>query len=171
MEREIRDSNGTASTEASRGYTAQGARPLRRRRIRVEVEVPEALMGEFDLMVQEVLAGPRTRLTLLEQEFKAIETRGLAGLGVIHRSITSHPGTGQTRRLVRFLVGLYDGVSFPFDLSELRGLDTALANACLDILNYDRLALCNVDQHLPAGERVLEAWIHQYGWVAQPLDE
>jgi len=94
----------------------------------------------------------------------------LAGLGVIHRSITAHPGTGQTRRLVRFFVGLCDGASFPFDLSELRALDTALANACLDTLNYDRFAIRNVDQRLPAGERVLEAWIHQYGWVAQPLD-
>jgi len=65
---------------------------------------------------------------------------------------------------------VFDSPAGQQDLSELRGLDTALANACLDYLNYDRLALANVDQHLPAGERVLEAWIHRYGWVPYPIE-
>jgi hypothetical protein len=48
------------------GPGSAGAQRHRQRKIRVEVEIPEALMGEFDLAVQEG-AGPRTRLTLLEQ--------------------------------------------------------------------------------------------------------
>ena len=76
------------------------AQRLRRRRIRVEVEVPEGLMGEFDLMVHELLAGKRARLDTLEQEFKAIETRALAGLAVIVAAISAHGGTGQSGRLV-----------------------------------------------------------------------
>ena len=52
---------------------------------------------------------------------------------------SAHPTTGQGGWLVRFLAGLYHGAEYPFDLSELRGLDTRLANACLDYLNYDRL--------------------------------
>lgn len=137
------NSNGLGAGPTSPGpvlVDSCGVQRHRRRKIRVEVEVPEALMGEFDLAVQEVLAGSRTRLTLLEQEIEAIEVRGLTGLGIILGSIADHPGTSQTRRLVRFLVGLYDGSCFPFDLSDLRGLDTVLANACLDYLNYDRVA-------------------------------
>jgi hypothetical protein len=31
--------------------------------------------------------------------------------------------------------------------------DTVLANACLDYLNYDRLAVCDLDKHLEGGGR------------------
>src|SRR3954467_2765376 len=96
MQNEIQHGNGVESSGLGAiGPTAYGsvmvngcvAQRHRRRKVRVEVEVPEVLMGEFDLMVQEVLLGPRTRLTLLEQEIQAIEARGLAALGVILRSI------------------------------------------------------------------------------------
>src|ERR1700730_10377852 len=97
---------------------------LRRRKVRVEVEIPEGQMGEFDLMMQELLAGKRTRLDTLEQEFKAIEVRGLRGLSVILTAIRSHAGSGQAGRLVHFLAGLYNGYDYPFDLSDLRPLDT-----------------------------------------------
>jgi hypothetical protein len=72
--------SGVLPVDGSFLKTGFGGQRHRRRKVRVEVEVPEALMGEFDLRVQEVLAGHRTRLALLEQEFKAVETRGLAGL-------------------------------------------------------------------------------------------
>jgi len=107
--------------------------------------------------MQEILAGKRTRLDTLEQEFRAIETRGLHGLSVILTAIRSHAGTGQAGQLVHFLAGLYNGYDYPFDLSDLRPLDTALANACLDYVNYDRLAVCDLDKHLEGGGRELQA--------------
>ena len=64
-----------------------------------------------------------------------------------------HPTTGSARRLVRFLAGVYNGQVHPFDPTELRGLDTSLANACLDYLNYDRLGHREVPKHLSNGER------------------
>ncbi len=159
---------GSAPTHVG-GSPAQGAQPLRRRRIRVEVEVPEGLMGEFDLMVHELLVGKRARLDALEQEFKAIETRALAGLGFIVATIRTSAG-GQSGRLVAFLAGLYNGWNYPFDLSDLRSLDTALANACLDYLNYDRLGVCDLDRHLPEGGRELEEWIRDYRLVSRPSE-
>jgi hypothetical protein len=143
--------------------TGSVAQRHRRRKVRVEVEVPEALMGEFDLMVQEVLAGPRTRLTQLEQEFKAIETRALAGLEVILDCVRTS-GAGQAARLVRFLANLYLKYDCPFDLMDLRTLDTRLANACLDYLNYDRLGVCDLDRHLADGGVEVEGWIRDYGY-------
>jgi hypothetical protein len=113
-------------------------------------------------MVQEVLAGPRTRLRQLEQEFKAIEARGLAGLEVILDSVRSSAG-GQSARLVRFLANLYLKYDCPFDLMDLRTFDTRLANACLDYYNYDRLGVCDLARHLPDGGAEMEGWIRDYG--------
>jgi hypothetical protein len=69
---------------------------------------------------------------------------------------------------VAFLAGVYNGWDYPFDLSDLRTLDTALANACLDYLNYDRLGICDLDKHLPGGGWALQAWIRDYNIV--PID-
>ena len=113
-------------------------------------------------MVQEVLVGPRTRLTLLEQEFKAIERRALAGLKVILHTIRSSAG-GQSARLVGFLASLYLKYDCPFELTDLRSLDTALANACLDYLNYDRLGVCDLERHLADGGVEVAGWIRDYG--------
>ncbi|EQD69869.1 hypothetical protein B1A_06596, partial [mine drainage metagenome] len=74
----------------------------------------------------------------------------------------AHPGTGQARRLVKFLAGVYNGEDYPFDLGELRALDTALANACLDYLNYDRLGKREVHKHLKSGDRDLHRWFERY---------
>jgi hypothetical protein len=51
------------------------------------------------------------------------------------------PDGGGARRLVKFLAGVYSGQDYPFDLTELRGLDTALANACLDRAAPDTSAI------------------------------
>jgi hypothetical protein len=167
--------NGARVNGTGQGHDAVQARvmatvspTLRRRKVRVEVEIPEGLMGEFDLMMQELLVGKRCRLDTLEQEFKAIEVRGLRGLAVILTAIRSHAGSGQAGRLVHFLAGLYNGYDYPFDLSDLRPLDTNLANACLDYLNYDRLAVCDLDKHLDGGGRELQAWLRDYNIV--PID-
>jgi len=64
---------------------------------------------------------------------------------------------------VRFLAGVYNGNEFPFDLTDLRALDTDLANACIDYLNYDRLAKAEVHTHLPDGGRQMQWFISQHG--------
>jgi len=75
-------------------------------------------------------------------------------------------------RLVRFLAGLYNGSDYPFDLTDLRALDTRLANACLDYLNYDRLGKAEVHKHLQGGDRQLNQWIEDVGLEpALRLDE
>jgi len=109
-----------------------------------------------------VLAGPRTRLTQLEQEFKAIEARGLAGLEVMLDALRSSCG-GRSARLVRFLASPYFKYDCPFDRTDLRTLDTRRANACLDYLNYDRLGVCDLERHLPDEGAEVEGWIRDYG--------
>ena len=87
----------------------------------------------------------------------------MAGLQRIVQAIEENPGTGQTRRLVLFLAGCYNGHEYPFDLTDLRALDADLANACIDYLNYDRLAKAEVHTHLPDGARQMQWFIAQQG--------
>jgi hypothetical protein len=67
----------------------------------------------------------------LDRDLAAIRIRGMTALQEIEKAINDHPNTGGAKRLVRFLAGVYNGQDYPFDLTELRGVDTRLANACL----------------------------------------
>lgn len=118
---------------------------------------------ELDVAWREIVYGrtlPRT--VALEHDIDGIMKRARIALETIETSIRNNPGTGQARRLVCFLAGIYNGEDYPFDLTDLRGLDTELATACLDYLNYDRLGKIEVHKHLSNGARELHAWIKHY---------
>jgi hypothetical protein len=136
--------------------------------VHVEADIPISQRDEFDQAMISILAGERPRMEALEQDENAIERRALSALQLIESAITDHPTTGGARRLVRFLAGLYNGQDYPFDLTELRGLDTRLANACLDYLNYDRLGVREVHKHLTHGDRDLHRWLADYGIKPAP---
>lgn len=48
--------------------------------------------------------------------------------------------TGQSGVVARFLLNLYNGSRFPFDLTDLRRLDYALFDDCMAVLAMDCLA-------------------------------
>ena len=91
-----------------------------------------------------------------------ITRQALAALELITASLRNHPDTGQGRRLTAFLAGCYNGDRFPFDLTDLRGLDLRLSDACLDFLRYDRLGIKEVHKLLPGGDKELHQWIRDY---------
>ena len=126
------------------------------------VRLSEADWQLFKTEVRQLLAALRPRARAQEQSVRQITHRAMEALDVIATTIQRHPGTGQTRRLVRFVASCYNGGDYPFDVSDLRGLDTALAQACLDYLDYDRLAIREIHHHLPGGERVLHQWLRNY---------
>lgn len=130
--------------------------------IHVEADIPISQRDEFERAVVDIIAGGRPRMEVLDRDLAAIKARALAGLAEIEKAINDHPTTGQARRLVRFVAGMYNGQDYPFDLSELRGLDTKLGNACLDYLNYDRLGLKEIHKHLANGEHDLNRWLEDY---------
>ncbi len=45
--------------------------------------------------------------------------------------------SGQCRVVARFLLGLYNGPDFPFDLTDFRSLDRAIFRDCLAVLEMD----------------------------------
>ena len=132
-------------------------------RIDVKLTVLESQREELQLAWQEIVAGKRVRLNTLNREISAITECAMRALVLIEDAIRQNPSTGQTRRLVCFLAGVYNGSNFPFDLTDLRALDTALANACLDYLNYDRLGRREVHRLLSGGDTELQRWIDDYG--------
>lgn len=123
---------------------------------------------ELSAAWQEIVLGKRTRVNTASEDTDEIMERARTGLLTIVRAIEEHPGTGQARRLVRFLAGVYNGSDYPFDLTDLRALDTELANACIDYLNYDRLAKAEVHTHLPHGGLQMQRFISDYGVQPQP---
>jgi len=118
--------------------------------------------AELKAAWKEILSGQRIRLNIAAEDTTEIMERAMIGLQVIVKAVEEHPGTGQSRRLVRFLAGVYNGNDFPFDLTDLRALDTELANACIDYLNYDRLAKAEVHSHLIDGGKQMQWFISQH---------
>ena len=116
----------------------------------------------FKAEIRQLLAAIRPRARAQEQSIRQITHRAMEALDVIATAITSHPGTGQASRLVRFVAGCYNGSDYPFDLTELRGLDTSLVQACLDYLDYDRLGIREIHHHLHGGDLVLHQWLRRY---------
>jgi len=118
---------------------------------------------EIEAAWREIVAGRKLdRTEALEHDLEQIQERARPALRIIETAIREHPGTGQARRLVQFLAAIYNGYDYAFDLTELRVLDTELANACLDYLNYDRLAKAEVHRHLSGGDRELWQWIRYH---------
>lgn len=70
--------------------------------------------------------------------------------------------TGQSRRIAFFLLGLYNGVRFPFDLTDFRGLDYALFQDCLSVLALDYQPEIEVHEYFANGselfERLASSW-------------
>lgn len=124
--------------------------------------VTHALRGWPGTATQGLSAAGSAQLNALDRDVAGITRRAMGALQAIETAINAHPTTGGARRLVRFLAGVYNGQDYPFDLTELRALDTELANACLDYLDYDRLAIKEVHKHLANGERDLHRWLEEY---------
>lgn len=75
-----------------------------------------------------------------------------AGIAALHRLISvAMNRTGQSRIVGRFLLGLYNGPEYPFVLTDLRSLDTALFIDCLDVLRLDNQPECEVHEYFANG--------------------
>lgn len=57
-----------------------------------------------------------------------------------------HSGTSGTRRAILVLLGLYNGPRFPFDLTELRAMDTDILRDALLVITEDAQR-CQVEVH------------------------
>lgn len=71
----------------------------------------------------------------------------------------AHNDTGQAVKVRLFLLGLFNGESFPFDLTMLRGLDVDLKLDCFRVLALDCFATQKeVHQYYDEMPKTFKAW-------------
>lgn len=75
--------------------------------------------------------------------------------------------TGQSEVIARFLLGLYNGTRFPFDLSEFRRLDRELFNKCQRVLAMDFQPEKEVHQFFDDGSELFESMARTWGLSGQ----
>jgi hypothetical protein len=89
-----------------------------------------------------------------EAQRPAIEQAGREALERLYQ--VAQRDTGQSRRVASFLLGLYNGARFPFDLTDLRGLDFELFDDCMAVLRMDYQPRQEVHNYLPQGGQKFE---------------
>jgi len=128
-----------------------------------EVEQPDGTIAQMEH------DGSDVALEYIERmRAHAIESRRLIADGVDALSrlmpIAEHGDTGQGRYVAAFLLGLYNGIRFPFGMTDLRALDASLQDDCLTVLRMDMKA-CQQEVHRyfdNGGER-FEAMADKWG--------
>lgn len=71
--------------------------------------------------------------------------------------------TGQSERVARILLGLYNGPRFPLDLTNLRSLDYPVMEDVIAVLRMDANALQEVHCYFEDGGRIFEQLAADWG--------
>lgn len=72
--------------------------------------------------------------------------------------------TNQGTHAARFLLGLYNGQSFPFDLTRLRSVDAQVLEDCLVVLQHSSYTNRWIEDILDVPFADFDALIKQRGW-------
>lgn len=64
--------------------------------------------------------------------------------------------SGQSRYIVRFLLGCYNGTRFPFDLTDFRCIDRQLFEDCMAVLRMDFQPEHELHNYIDDGSEVFE---------------
>jgi len=87
-----------------------------------------------------------------------------AGVDALGRLVHIAQGdTGQSGTVARFLLGLYNGRAFPFDLTGLRGIDRDLHDDCMAVLIMDRRPRREVHRYIEDGGAVFADLAARWG--------
>ncbi len=72
--------------------------------------------------------------------------------------------TGQSERVARILLSLYNGHRFPLNLTTLRGFDYAILEDVLAVLRMDANAYQEVHRYFEDGSRIFEQLAKDWGF-------
>lgn len=88
-----------------------------------------------------------------------------AGEAALRRLLPIAQGdTGQSRRVAAVLLGCYNGLRFPLDLTNLRSLDYAILEDVLAVLRMDANAYQEVHCYFKNGGRIFEQLAKDWGF-------
>ena len=82
----------------------------------------------------------------------------------------AHSNSGQPRIVARFLMSLYNGDRFPFDISDFRCLDSEIFADCLAVLQLDNQFSYQVHRYIQDGENVWERLAKRWGFNDHKTD-
>lgn len=72
--------------------------------------------------------------------------------------------TGQSKIVARFLMSLYNGDRFPFDLTDFRSLDAEIFKDCLTVLVMDYQPMREVNEYFDEGWQIWENMARNWGF-------
>lgn len=96
-----------------------------------------------------------------------VDETGIASLKYLYE--VAQRDSGQCRYIAGFLAGLYNGYRFPFNLIDLRCIDSALFDHCMNVLKMDRQPEKEVHEYFPDGGAKWEAMIRRWGLEDEQL--
>lgn len=129
----------------------------------ITIEVPAHQAEAFSQMTREFFAQAHGGQTSGQRAAEVRARDRDTGLdSLIHLAQLAEGDTGQCGIVARFLAGLYNGQEFPFDLTELRGLDQDLFEHCLAVLRLDNTQAVEIHRYFPDGDarwkRIIQNW-------------
>jgi hypothetical protein len=107
-----------------------------------------------DSSVQKMFEAMRRERERRLAERPAIELEGKAALERLFK--VAQGDSGQCRHIAKFLLGLYNGGRFPFDLTDLRCIDTELFDDCVALLKMDAQPRQEVHRYFENGGKRFE---------------
>lgn len=88
---------------------------------------------------------------------------GVLALARLLNIARSSVGTGQGRRIAAFLLGLYNGTRFKFDLTDFRSLDAEIFADCMLVLEMDSHPRQEVHRYFVNGSKIWEQLAVDWG--------
>lgn len=115
--------------------------------------------------------GPEERLMMTDDLLRisrlreCLEADRLNGEDALRRLLPIAQGnTGQSERVARILLGLYNGYRFPLDLTNLRSLDYEIMEDVLVVLRMDANCYQEVHRYFENGSKVFEQLASDWGF-------
>ncbi|UGA37614.1 hypothetical protein JOS77_27190 [Chromobacterium haemolyticum] len=108
--------------------------------------------------MQKPIEKPRSQyLEQLYQQGLQLKADRAAGVPALRRLLPLAQGhTGQSRVIAHFLLSLYNGNRFKFDLTDFRLLDQELLDDCLAVLRMDSRPVREVHNYFEKGGQIWE---------------
>lgn len=124
--------------------------------LKITVDVPVEKQAQFHRLWEQILSDEDApinhQLRAEDAKREDVMEEGKAALFRLYE--VAQGDTGQSRTIVRFLAGLYNGSAYPFDLTDLRAIDDKLFEDCMALLRMDaRHCVQEVHNYFDDGSR------------------
>lgn len=107
----------------------------------------------------------QTRARERDERMEQTPTIRLEGEAALRRLLpVAQRDTGQSSVIARFLLNLYNGDRFPFDMTDLRRLDYELFDDCIAVLKMDFQPLKEVHRYFEDGGAIWEVLAEEWGF-------